>query len=193
MLLFVVWSLSAAVADVTLPHEYMGRDPDESPTRWEVKRWLNVPGPFYTGWTDTCWTGRQIAPNNVLYSGDGDSACEEFIFRQPRDEAELAAVVAAAAVEVYAGYACDGDQHWTPALVREWWAERAAVSGWIRDRERDEQYLHGWDPAGEEMLEDGIRAFAAHLEGPLEGDLQRYLFRLETGADATPADRLPRL
>ena len=73
------------------------------------------PGPFYTGWTDTCWTGRPLAPNNVLYSGDGDSACEEFVFCQPRDAAELAAVVAAAENEVYAGYACDGDQHWTPA------------------------------------------------------------------------------
>jgi hypothetical protein len=189
----MAWRLSAAVADVTLPHEYMGRDPDESPTRWEVKIWLNVPGPFYTGWTDTCWTGRLLAPNNVLYSGDGDSACEEFIFCQPRDAAELAAVVAAAENEVYAGYACDGDQHWTPALVRGWWAESAAVSEWIHDRQRDQQYLRGSDSTGAQTLEDGIRAFAAYLEGPLEGDLQRYLFRLETGADATSTDRLPRL
>jgi hypothetical protein len=191
MLLFMVWSLSAEVADVTLPHEYMGRDPDESPTRWEGKRWLNVPGPFYTGWTDTCWTGRPLAPNNVLYSGDDEEPYEEFIFCQPRDAADLAAVVAAAAVEVYAGYACDGDQHWTPSLVRGWWAERAAVSAWIHDRERDEDYLR--DSSGEQKLPEGLHAFAAYLEGPLEGDLQRYLFRLETGTDATPADRLPRL
>ena len=38
--------------------------------RWEDRLWQNVPGPFYTGMSDNCWTGRLHAPRHVLYGGE---------------------------------------------------------------------------------------------------------------------------
>ncbi|MCX4778862.1 ferredoxin [Streptomyces sp. NBC_01264] len=49
--------------------------------------WLNVPGPFWTGMTDNCWTGRLEAPDHVLYAADS-AYCTEYVFRQPRDPLE---------------------------------------------------------------------------------------------------------
>jgi hypothetical protein len=54
---------------------------------------MNVPGPFYTGQTDNCWTGRLHAPRHVLYGGE---FYDEFVYRQPTSRAEVESVVAAA-------------------------------------------------------------------------------------------------
>lgn len=61
--------------------------------RWDDLLWLNVPGPFWTGETDTCWTGRLHAPNHVLYGGE---YLTEFVYRQPRTATEVAALADAA-------------------------------------------------------------------------------------------------
>jgi hypothetical protein len=53
--------------------------------RWEDRLWLNVPGPFYTGESDTCWTGRLHAPRHVLYGGEYVS---EYVYRQPTTRAQ---------------------------------------------------------------------------------------------------------
>jgi hypothetical protein len=57
--------------------------------RWQDKNWLNVPGPFYGAMTDTCGCGPFEAPQNVLMDED----TSEFIYRQPRNERELRAVL----------------------------------------------------------------------------------------------------
>ncbi|MFC9820353.1 hypothetical protein ACFWG6_02355 [Streptomyces erythrochromogenes] len=48
----------------------------------------------------------------------------EFVYRQPRDTAQALALalalLGAVAQEPMAGYACDGDDHWTAELVRDW-------------------------------------------------------------------------
>ncbi|MGW0899935.1 hypothetical protein ACWD0G_23655, partial [Streptomyces goshikiensis] len=90
--------------------------------KWEERNWLNVPGPFYGAVTDNCWTGRLVAPAHILYDDEQHSA--EFVYRQPRTEAETYKILNAAANDPYAGYACDGDDHWTPQSVRAWWADR---------------------------------------------------------------------
>ncbi|MFF4321222.1 hypothetical protein [Streptomyces sp. NPDC001568] len=37
-----------------------------------------------------------------------------------RDIAQALALLGAVAQDPMAGYACDGDDHWTPELVRDW-------------------------------------------------------------------------
>jgi hypothetical protein len=81
---------------------------------------LNIPGPFYGAETDTCETGTVEAPNNVLLDRSG----QEFVFTQPRDEDELRDIISAAIRECFVGYGADGDDHWTLALIREWWRSR---------------------------------------------------------------------
>ncbi|CAM5414237.1 hypothetical protein SAVIM338S_02210 [Streptomyces avidinii] len=38
------------------------------PDAWARRDWRNAPGPFYGAGTDTCWTGREVAPARVLYA-----------------------------------------------------------------------------------------------------------------------------
>ncbi|MCX4801101.1 hypothetical protein OG594_05420 [Streptomyces sp. NBC_01214] len=156
-------------------------------SHWERRMWLNVPGPFYTAETDTCWTGRLHAPDNVLYA----AACEsvEYVFRQPRDAREVRNVVAAAREEVFGEYACDGDLWWTPPAVRQWWAERARVAEHLAGAQTE------W--RGRNRFEDdaliGVLDFQAHLAGGLAADLRAYLFRLEEGRYPEAGERLPEL
>ncbi|MFC0543660.1 hypothetical protein [Kutzneria chonburiensis] len=82
--------------------------------KWAERHWLNVPGPFYTGQTDNCWCARLHAPRHVLYGGD---FYNEFVYRQPRTRDEVASLVTAAEQDPFDGYACDGDERWTPEAV----------------------------------------------------------------------------
>ncbi|MGA5817126.1 hypothetical protein ACPC54_04595 [Kitasatospora sp. NPDC094028] len=52
------------------PTAGLGEDREAFRGRWEDRLWLNVPGPFYGGGTDNCWTGRLSAPRHVLYGGE---------------------------------------------------------------------------------------------------------------------------
>ncbi|GHE67627.1 hypothetical protein GCM10017778_60830 [Streptomyces vinaceus] len=91
------------------------------PHAWSERNWRNVPGPFYGAATDTCWAGRGVAPDHVLYD---DEYGQEFVYRRPRTPEETHRVMAAAWQDPMAGFECDGDAHWTPELVRDWWRDR---------------------------------------------------------------------
>lgn len=83
---------------MTEPWNPLDHVPEEFPrtedgTKWAQKLWLNVPGPFYTGETDTCWTGRLSAPRHVLYGGPH---LAEFVYRQPKTPEEVDCLVDAA-------------------------------------------------------------------------------------------------
>lgn len=155
--------------------------------RWGERDWRNVPGPFYGAGTDSCWMGRLIAPANVLYE---DERGAEFVYRQPRDVAETLAVLGAAAQDPMAGYACDGDRHWTPELVRDWWRERARVREWAVRLDRS------WSvsESGEEReAAGGAREYVAHIDGGLADQLRGYVFWLAEGRPARPGESLPGL
>lgn len=151
--------------------------------------WLNVPGPFYTGMTDNCWTGRMEAPANVLYAAES-AYCTEYVFRQPRDAAEVRAVVDAAWAEPIGEYFCDGDLRWTPAGVRAWWAGRGRVVEHLAQALAD---FEGGRSVEAAEAAGGVRDFQAYLEGGLAGDLRAYLFRLEEGRYPEAGERLPGL
>ncbi|MBF6422722.1 hypothetical protein IU436_29340 [Nocardia farcinica] len=42
----------------------------------------------------------------------------------------------AAWADPYGAYAYDGDDHWTPELIRDWWADRAKLAEWLETAER---------------------------------------------------------
>ncbi|MYV53869.1 ferredoxin [Streptomyces sp. SID3212] len=155
--------------------------------RWEDRLWLNVPGPFYGGETDTCWTGRLAAPSHVLYGGEYLS---EYVYRQPKTHADTALLVEAADQDPFLGYGCDGDLRWTPETVREWWSERGRVTRYLAD------HRSTWDESDVtwgQGIGAAVRDFEAYIAGGLATDLRVYLYWLEERRSPAPGDRLPEL
>ncbi|MDO0930266.1 ferredoxin [Streptomyces sp. DG2A-72] len=163
------------------------RDHNAFRGRWEDRLWLNVPGPFYGGETDTCWTGRLAAPAHVLYGGE---YLTEYVYRQPRTPAETAVLVDAAGDDPFGGYGCDGDSRWTPEAVREWWRNRGQVLQYLSDQRST------WDESDAAQGQDiaaAVRDFESYIGGGLASDLQIYLYWLEKRQSPDPGDRLPEL
>jgi len=161
---------------------------------WEERNWRNVPGPIYGAETDSCWVARTFAPGNAVYEHETG---QEFLYRQPRDEDELLAVLAGAWADPFGGWAADGDSHWTVQAVRDWWQDRDRVSEWIK---RDLRAITADDrrevPAIVEVMDDfaaGLRAYQSYLDGPLEADLRVYMFWLDQGCAPKVGDGLPEL
>jgi hypothetical protein len=156
------------------PEEYLRGE-------WSKRDWRNVPGPFYCADTDTCGTG-YVAPANVAFEDEFGS---EIVYRQPRDEREVHLLLSGAVQEVFQAYACDGDEHWTLALVREWWAERVRLLDWIAAAEA---HWGEGDP-GSALL----REYGAFVTGGLETYLREYGFWLEHRRPRVPSEALPGL
>jgi len=135
---------------------------------------LNIPGPFYGAETDTCETGTMEAPHNVLLDGLG----QEFVFMQPRSEDELRDIISAAICECFVGYGADGDDHWTVALIREWW------------RARFDLLTRSSQARG---LPDSKRRWERILSGEGEAYLRSYAFFVENRRLPTEADFLPEI
>ncbi|GAA1385978.1 hypothetical protein GCM10009639_09190 [Kitasatospora putterlickiae] len=99
---------------------------------WKNRNRYNVPGPFYTGWTDTGGTGPVYAAGLVGHC----PSFMEVVLVQPRTPEQVRTLLyGAAAPEPTGGYAWGGDDHWTPQAVRQWWAERHALREWFDDEE----------------------------------------------------------
>jgi hypothetical protein len=78
----------------------------------------------------------------------------------------------------YGGYACDGDDRWTPLTVRDWWSDRRRVESYVS------ALLTEWSAStNPQELETvaGMRDFIDYMADGLATDLRRYLFRLEEG------------
>uniref|UniRef100_A0AAU2JNC7 Ferredoxin n=1 Tax=Streptomyces sp. NBC_00049 TaxID=2903617 RepID=A0AAU2JNC7_9ACTN len=170
-----------------LPDPAYGGWWNHRPDRWEERDWRNVPGPFYGAGTDNCWMGRLIAPANVLYEDEWGA---EFVYRQPRDAEETLAVLGAAAQDPMGGHACDGDDRWTPELVRDWWRERDRVREWAVALDRTWSVSERED---EREAAGGARAYVAHIDDGLAAYLRGYLFRLAEGRPPAPGENLPGL
>ena len=160
--------------------------PDDG-RNWAEKHWLNVPGPFYTGQTDTGWTGRMSAPLHVLYGGE---YLNEFVYRQPKTKEEVECLLVAAGDEPFGGYAGDGDDRWTPDSVRAWWDARDKVEEHVAWLVADFASI---DRDVCQEAAEGARDFLAYLAGDLRTYLRTYLFRLERGRYPVTGDQLPEL
>ncbi|GAA2362579.1 hypothetical protein GCM10010170_058800 [Dactylosporangium salmoneum] len=153
---------------------------------WEDRNWRNVPGPFYGAMTDSCWVGRIYAPRHFLYGDDNDGD-SEFLYRQPRDSDDLTAVLRGMQADPFSGWARDGDVHWTPALVREWWGNRNRLLEWIAEKQR--HWIYG-DEAEREAV-SGLLDYRAYIDADLANDLRLYLYFLDNGNGPLPGVRLP--
>lgn len=148
---------------------------------WEKRNWRGIPGICYTGETDTCLTGRIEAPDNVLYDEGGS----EFIFRQPRNEAELKAVIRAGMVDPFDEYGFDGHRRWNLASIRDWWRQRQRIFNWIAG--------NGLNPHLYAEQSDAMLDFQLYMVSGAERFLQSFAFFLDNGRHANGADRLPDL
>ncbi|WP_142688343.1 hypothetical protein [Chitinophaga polysaccharea] len=144
---------------------------------WEEKHPFNFPGPFYTGESDTCGTGETEAPFNVLF----DANCMEYVFRQPKNYAELLCVIDAGAVEVRDSYSCNGNNHWTYSECKNWWANRENLILQLSDAE-----LSSVNRGKEQLYINYLNSDAAH-------DLRKYCFFLENNFYPGEGVALPEL
>ncbi|WP_327138801.1 ferredoxin [Nocardia sp. NBC_01327] len=154
---------------------------------WSERDWRNVPGPFYGAQTDSCGTGPLAAPDHVLCE---DKYGSEVVFRQPRTVRETQLVLTAAWSDPFAGYACDGDDHWTLGQIRQWWADRTRLVEWI------DRVDHMWSVSDHEYERahvSAVRAYHHYLEHGLENELREYGFWLEHRRAITPTETLPDL
>jgi hypothetical protein len=167
----------------------MGYDPkDGFSNQWNQKNWRNVPGPFYAAETDTCLTGRQEAPNNILYDETG----QEFIFRQPCTEQELYQVVQAAYTDPFIGYGCDGNDRWSSRDVREWWRRRTELLNWIVEQLRNpESESRAHVNYVEQNQVSSLRDFEQFVGTGLHDYLRAYVFFLEERRIPQESDALP--
>ena len=83
----------------------------EPPTDWERRTILTVPG--------IVW---------VAY----DHFYREFVYRQPCNETELAAIMSADSEEVFACYRFDGLTRWTYEAFQAWVGDMDVVVGYVR-------------------------------------------------------------
>jgi hypothetical protein len=180
-----VVAASAGLEVVDLPGRLLGPPAEYLRGTWENRDWRNVPGPFYGARTDSCWTGRQVAPGHVVYE---DESGGEVVYRQPRNADEVHVVLAAARSDPFRAYAADGDEHWTPELVRDWWAGRSRLAVWINDVRRR---WEASDRADERDNAAGLRDYARYLGDGLEADLREYVFWLDNRRPRSPGESLP--
>ncbi|MGH3954606.1 MAG: hypothetical protein ACRDTI_11280 [Mycobacterium sp.] len=131
---------------------------------WGERNPLNIPGPFYGAATDDCADGPLFAPETLSYDHEGRG----YVWRQPIDDAEVQRILEGMYSDPYEGFAWDGNEHWTPALVREWWADR---------HERA-------DLIGEPVH---------YPEAEMAYDLRRYLYFLDAGRSPEAGVLLPEL
>lgn len=154
---------------------------------WPERSWQSVPGPLYGGGTDTCWTGRLVAPAHILYD---DESGEEFVYRQPRAPEQVRAVLFAALNDPFGGYGWDGDQHWTPESVRSWWRDRGRLREWAA--KVSVAWAEHEQPDHREMV-TGLPDFLGYLDGELACDLRTYLFWLQERRSPRQEEALPQL
>jgi hypothetical protein len=173
---------------------------------WDERHPLNTPGKYYGAATDTCCDGPAIAPASLLYDHIGCG----FVWRQPRNESELDALLEGARSDPFSGYADDGDSRWTPELVRNWWAERRARQPLIEKLVRElcgprpelpNQHadllfrclpIGGYSEQERAAMRAIVSNYLAYLASELQPDLRRYIAFLEIG-DWPRTSVLPKL
>lgn len=150
---------------------------DEPPTDWDERAVLTIPGVVWTVSSDTCATGRLSAPDNVAY----DHWYREFVFRQPRDAAELGAVMSADSEEMFACYRFDGLERWTSRSVAAWHEDVEVVLGYAR---------HALAETAEDLeLQQCLGSYVSYLEseefGQYIGALRTHLEDVGRSGTAT--------
>ncbi|MGW0900175.1 ferredoxin, partial [Streptomyces goshikiensis] len=94
----------------------------------------------------------------------------------------------AAANDPYAGYACDGDDHWTPQSVRAWWADRRRLVDWI---DKAAISRSASERADEREVVAGLNSYRQYIDGELAVHLRAYIFWLDQRRVPLDGEALP--
>lgn len=164
-------------------------EPDRFVGTWEEKYWKNIPGPFYST-TENLMSlvASSEAPGHLFH----DDHCE-FVWKQPQSDREYAACITGMYCDEADSYALDGDQHWTPQLVAEWWSRCPELVDWVKG------YLLEERPSGHRVWGRSVNVpdseylsqYLGFLENGVEEYLRSYIFLLLEGRAARPTEALP--
>lgn len=147
----------------------LGLDPGSLPGEFDCRSPLTPPGIVYCLLGGTGMTGRLFARQHIAYDDRGG----EFVFRQPRDEAELRGLGRAHRIEEQGCYRFDGLAHWTLASAWAWWQrvdlvaaclQALAGAGSHREVRRGAQAYLDYLSSGE--LADYMDGLLQHLARP---------------------------
>jgi len=157
-------------ADLRNPHPDARRvirsKAEQPPDDWDQRTILTVPGVVWSVPSDTCATGRLSAPDNIAY----DHNFREFVFRQPRTEGELAAIMSADSEEVFSCYRFDGLARWTHASLGSWLEDMNVVVGYVHhtlSRDLDPEILCGLRQYEAYLTSPEFKSYLAELDGYL--------------------------
>ena len=141
------------------------------PAKFSEKNPLNIPGPIYGAATDTCCTGPQEAPENVLLDKSG----QEFLFKQASNAGEFRDLVSAARCECFEGYGADGDAYWRLSTIRDWWGTREdMLREGIGEKWCKPESCEKWKRALQGNAMGYLRVYAYFVENdriPVDGDV----------------------
>ncbi len=111
----------AIVPPVTLRSELYGGE-------WKEKYLKNIPGPIYSTNLNLM---SALASNQMREHALIDDHCE-FMWRQPSTAPEFDRCLSAIECDEVNSYQVDGNSHWTPRDVREWWSRKEVLLNWAR-------------------------------------------------------------
>ncbi len=164
-------------------------DRDDFSGTWDERYWKNVPGPFYSTIFNTMsLMASSHAPGHLIH----DDKCE-FFWKPPCTEEEYADCIVAMWCDDIDSYGVDGNEHWSPQLVAEWWNRRGELLDWANERYRctSEDARTFWSQS-EGMTDRQLLAqHIDFIENEAEEYLRSYIFLLLEGRAAQSGDSLP--
>lgn len=132
-----------------------------------------------------------IAPRYILY----DDNCE-FVWRQPLTVEEWEECIRATRIDECESFGCDGNLHWTPSLVSDWWRRRDNLIAWAKEILRRPLESARAFREGSDQAKDS-KVLTSYLEYMTNGEAYRYLreyvFYLKEGREARPDEELPEI
>lgn len=156
---------------------------------WPNKYWKNIPGPFYS-------TTPNLMSLNVAHEAQGhifyDETCE-FYWRQPYTYCEYEQCLWAMCCDEIDSYGIDGNEHWTPQLVAEWWGRRGELLDWASGLKASagENDCEFWGRFSEMSDREYLARYIEFIEDEAEEYLRSYIFMLAEGRAAQSGDSLP--
>ncbi len=164
---------------------------DDFSGTWSEKYWKNIPGPFFgTNVNMMSLMASSDAPGHLIH----DAKCE-FYWKPPCTEEEYADCITAMWCDEIDSYGVDGNDHWSPQLVAEWWDRRGELIDWAKDRYRctSEDARTFWTDKGGMTDRQVLSQYIDSIENEAEDYLRSYIFLLLEGRPARIGDSLPRI
>lgn len=143
--------------------------------RWTDRYFKNIPGPLYST-SDNLMElmSSFLDRKHIIY----DDVCE-FVWRQPEDGHAAKETLIAMGHDCAGSFQVDGNHYWTPALVKDWWAERHALVEWANRITNNSDEGAGFKWEGYYSFAYTLKlSYLQYLNTDAEQYLRKYLFLL---------------